>query len=89
MERPKTFPEVGRRLFWMAFENDGKFDHVSEDILAVASLTRAEVEEILHNYLVGRGKRRLAIRLIGKDHPRGKPRGKPIFLPPETHARAG
>ena len=53
------------------------------------ALTREEVEEILHNFLIGRGKRRLSIRLIGKDHPKGRPRGRPISLPPETQAKAG
>jgi len=89
LRRSKNLSEAAERLFWIAFENDEKFDHVSEDIRAVEALTREEVEEILHNFLIGRGKRRLSIRLIGKDHPKGRPRGRPISLPPETQAKAG
>ena len=87
--RDKNFMEAAQGLFWIAFENDEKFDHVSEDIRAVEALTRQEVEEILQNFLLGRGKRRLAIRLIGKDHPQGRPEGRVISLPPATRAKAG
>jgi len=89
LQRSKNLSEAAERLFWIAFENDEKFDHVSEDIRAVEALTREEVEEILHNFMLGRGKRRLTIRLIGKDHPQGRPSGRPISLPPETQAKAG
>jgi insulysin len=90
LERAKTFGEVAGRLFWIAFKNDEKFDHVSEDILAVEALSKAEVVEILENYLQGGGKRRLAIRLVGKEHPTmAPPAGQAIHLPPERNAKAG
>ena len=74
------------RLFWVAFENDGKFDHVSEDIRAVEALTRAEVEEVLNRYLLGAGRKRMAIRLIGKDHSAGKPAGQAVTIPESARA---
>ncbi|MCZ6557575.1 MAG: insulinase family protein [SAR324 cluster bacterium] len=89
LRRSKNLMAAAGNLFWIAFENEEKFDHVSEDIRAVEALSRAEVEEILQNFLIGHGKRRLAIRLLRKEHPQGRSKGRPIQLPPETRAKAG
>ncbi len=51
-------------------------------------LTRAEVEEMLAALLAGET-RRLAIRLVGKGHASGPPKGRVVRLPPEVRAKAG
>jgi secreted Zn-dependent insulinase-like peptidase len=89
LERDKTLGDIAGRLFWVAFEHDGKFDHVSEDIAAVEALTRAQVEAVLERYLRGEGRKRLAIRLIGRGHAAGAPRGEVVRLPPTVLAKAG
>ena len=81
LERPESLSDEAEQIFWRAFENDGKFDHVSEDIRAAQALTQTEVQEILQNYLQGRGARKLAVRLYGRDHQIEKPKGEPIEVP--------
>ncbi len=89
LQRPKSLEEVASRLFWVAFRHDGKFDHISEDIAAVEALTRQQVEQVLVRYLRGEGKKRLAIRLVGRDHAAGPPKGKVVALPATVRAEAG
>lgn len=89
LERSNTLSEAARRLFWIAFENDAQWDHVSEDIRAVQTVTRAEVEEILNHHLLGRGARRLAIRLLGRDHPAGRPKASGIEIPASAKGPPG
>ncbi|MCH9046094.1 MAG: insulinase family protein [SAR324 cluster bacterium] len=89
LRRPKSLEEVASQLFWVAFRHDGKFDHISEDIAAVEALTRQQVEQVLVRYLRGEGKKRLAIRLLGRDHAAGPPKGKVVTLPATVRAEAG
>ena len=66
----------------MAFQNDEKWDYNSEDIRAVESLKRSYVNTVLERVLDGADRRRLVIRLIGKDHKAKAPKGQVITLPP-------
>jgi len=76
------------RWFWVAFDNERKWDYVSEDIRAVETLTRTEVNGILERTLKGEGRKRLVIRLLGKDHVAGQAKGTPIEVP-EDIRKAG
>ena len=76
------------RLFWVAFENDRKWDYVSEDLRAVEALTRDQVNEIVERALAGEGRKRLVIRLLGKDHVAGPLKGTPIEAPSEIKTAA-
>lgn len=88
LERDHNLGETAQRLFWVAFQNDAKWDYVSEDIRAVESLKRAEVERILERVLTGDLRRRLVIRLIGKEHKAGPPKGQVITLPGSVRTAA-
>jgi insulysin len=81
LERDHNLGEVAQRLFWTAFQNDAQWDYNSEDIRAVESLKRAAVERVLERVLAGDQRRRLVIRLIGKDHKARAPKGQVITLP--------
>ena len=81
LERDKTLAEIANRLFWVAFQNDEQFDYVSRDIAAVQKLTRAEVESVLVKALANKNSTRLTIRLTGRGHSSGQPRGKVVRLP--------
>ncbi len=89
LERDNHLGEVASRLFWTAFQNDGKWDYNSEDIRAVEALKRKDVERILERVLGGDQRRRLVIRLIGKDHKAGAPKGQPVTLPPAMRTAMG
>ena len=90
LERPESIGDEAELLFYRAFELDGNFDHTSEDIRAVEELTQVEVQEILQDKLLGRGASRLAIQLIGRDHPEGKISGEQIQIPSQSQkAKAG
>jgi insulysin len=82
LERDHTLGESADRLFWVAFQNDAKWDYNSEDLRAVESLKRQDVERVLERVLLGGQRRRLVIRLIGKDHKAAAPKGQVITLPP-------
>ncbi|MCH8882347.1 MAG: insulinase family protein [SAR324 cluster bacterium] len=88
LQRPQSLNEAASRIMWIAFENDEKFDHVSEDIRAVEALTREEVNRMLERSLIGPSAKRLLIRLIGKDHVAGPAKGTPIEEPTEIRAAA-
>jgi secreted Zn-dependent insulinase-like peptidase len=88
LERENNVGEVAGRLFWVAFQNDAKWDYNSEDIRAVEALQRKDVERVLERVLGGDQRRRLVIRLIGKDHKAGNPKGQPITLPPAMRTAA-
>lgn len=88
LERDHNLSEAARRLFWVAFQNDGKWDYVSEDIRAVEALKRADVERILERVIAGDLRRRLVIRLTGKDHKAGAPKGQVITLPAAVRTAA-
>jgi secreted Zn-dependent insulinase-like peptidase len=89
LERDKDLDRLAERLRWVAFENDEKWDYVSEDIRAVEALTREQVIAILEKALLGSGRERLVIRLIGKDHVAGPVKGTPIEFPEQIRAAAG
>ncbi|MCH8842001.1 MAG: insulinase family protein [SAR324 cluster bacterium] len=89
LKRASNIGEVAERLNWIAFENDEKFDHVSEDIEAAERISRSQVETILDRALVADGAKRLVIRLIGDDHTAGRPRGTPIDSPDLIQAAGG
>jgi len=88
LERPQSFAETARRLFWVAFTHDAQFDHVSEDIRAVEELTHQEVQRVLEEVLVGPKARRLLVRLVGQGHAEGPPAGKPVALPADARMAA-
>ncbi|MCH7478778.1 MAG: insulinase family protein, partial [SAR324 cluster bacterium] len=89
LKRASNIGEVAERLNWIAFENDEKFDHVSEDIEAAERISRSQVEAILDRALVADGAKRLVIRLIGDDHTAGRPSGTPIDSPDLIQAAGG
>ena len=89
LDQDNTLGEIAGRLFWMAFRHDERFDHLSTDIAAVEALTREEVEAVMERVLTGPETKKLAIRLIGRDHPAGKPVGTPVRLPDSVRAKAG
>jgi insulysin len=82
----KDLEAQAEKLFWVAFENDAKWDYVSEDIHAVEALTRAEVNEVVESALQGERRKRLVIRLLGKDHVAAPAKGTPIEKPSEIKA---
>lgn len=84
LKRPASLSEVASSLYWVLFKHKRNFDYVSEEILAAEALKRFEVEEILHQFLLGKGKRKLTLRLTGKNHKAGKPKGTPIKPPKST-----
>ena len=87
LERDSTLEQYARRIFWIVFRNEENWDYISEDIRAVHALTRAEVEAALETYLLGEGRRRLMIRLVGRDHPEGTMDGEPVPLPPASQGK--
>ncbi len=89
LERAQNLSEVANGLFWSAFRNGERFDYVSEQLAALESLTRAQVEEVLVRALAGEDGRRLVIRLVAKDRPLGSPRGQVVELPVAVRAKAG
>ena len=89
LERDKSLGDIANRLFWMAFRNDERFDYVSRDIAAVEALQRGEVEAVLKRYLSGEGRKRLVIRLLGKTHAGGVPKGQNVKLPASVLPKAG
>jgi secreted Zn-dependent insulinase-like peptidase len=89
LERDKSLGDIANRLFWMAFRNDERFDYVSRDIAAVEALQRGNVEAVLKRYLAGEGRKRLVIRLLGKTHAAGAPKGQKVTLPNSVMPKAG
>ncbi|MDH5751209.1 MAG: insulinase family protein [Deltaproteobacteria bacterium] len=85
LERPKNLSEAASRIFWVAFKHDEAWDYIYRDIEAVEKLDRKYVEEVLDRFLTGEDRRRLALRLIGREHEAGAPAGRPVDVPPETH----
>ncbi len=68
LERSSTIAEQASRLFYVAFEKDAEFDHVSEDIEAVEALSKAKTIEIAKRYLSAGKKRSLVVQMVGKSH---------------------
>jgi insulysin len=90
LERAESLGEAANGLFWAAFRNRERFSYSSDQVEALERITRAEVEALLERALSGDGRRRLAIRLIGKEHAAGAPAGRPVELPAAARqARAG
>ncbi|HKJ00033.1 MAG TPA: insulinase family protein [bacterium] len=89
LTRAKNLGEVADGLYWSAFRNDARFDYVSDELAALNTLTRAEVETVLKQALTGDRERKLAIRLIAKDKNGGTPRGQVVELPAAVRAKAG
>ncbi|MDH4248763.1 MAG: insulinase family protein, partial [Deltaproteobacteria bacterium] len=87
LERSKSLDSVADRLFWIAYEQDEAWDYISRDMAAVNDLTRKEVEEILERQLTGGEKRRLTIRLTGREHAQSPRRGQPVNLPATTQGK--
>ena len=88
LERPKNLEESARRLFWVAYELDGNFDHVSEDISAVESLQREDVQRQLERVLQPPSRGRLRIHLVGKQHRAAPLSGQPVGLPQTVRGAA-
>lgn len=85
LTRPKSISETAENLYWVAFENNEKWSHVSEDREAVKALTQAEVKQLLEQYLTGAKVRRMVIRLIGRDHAESPVKGQALSLPRDTY----
>jgi secreted Zn-dependent insulinase-like peptidase len=85
----KDMESLAERMFWVAFENDRKWDYVSEDIRAVEALTRDQVNRVLERVLQGPERKRLVIRLVGRDHVAGPVKGTAIQSPSEIRAASG
>ncbi|MBI4082038.1 MAG: insulinase family protein [Candidatus Lambdaproteobacteria bacterium] len=88
LDPPKSFADTAERLYWVAFKHDARFDFQSEEIRAVETLSRAEVAAVLDRVLDPKLRRRLVIRLVGKEHASPKPRGVPIALPESVQRAA-
>jgi insulysin len=89
LRRPQSLADEADTLFWAAFRNDERFDYTSEQLAALETLTREDVEAVLTRFVTGPEGRRVAIRLTGSGHSAGPPRGQPVALPQAVRARAG
>ena len=65
-------------MFTIAFENNAEFDFNSEEIKALAKLTKEDILEVVSSYLLPSRQRKLILRMSGKDHESGKSSGKLI-----------
>jgi insulysin len=88
LERAQNLGELANSLYWSAFRNGGRFDYVSDQLAALETLGRDQAEAVLAQALEDKTQRRLAIRLIGKDHPAGAPHGQVVELPEPVRAKA-
>jgi insulysin len=89
LQRAQSLAEQASGLYWSAFRNQERFDYVSEQLAALEQLTHAQATTVLQQALEGPAERRLAVRLIGKDHAAGAPpRGQVVELPEAVTARA-
>ncbi|MBI3992851.1 MAG: insulinase family protein [Candidatus Lambdaproteobacteria bacterium] len=79
LEREKDIGEVAERLYWTAFKHDEQWDYMSTDIEAVERLTKADTERVLERVLAPHSRRRLSIRLTGKEHAAGISRDRAIL----------
>ena len=85
LEPPDSLAQEARRLNWVAFEHGAQFDHVSADIVAVQELTADYVADVVQQVLVGEGRRRLGIWLVGQGHTLHSRSGRPVT--PESLGR--
>lgn len=85
LEPPDSLAEEARRLNWVAFEHGAQFDHVSTDIAAVQELEPGYVADVVEQVLVGSGRRRLGIWLVGQGHTLQSRSGRPVT--PESMER--
>ncbi len=89
LERDKTLADVARRLFWVAFRHDEDWDYLSGEIRAAESLSHDQVTGVLTQVLGSPARRRLVMRLVGKDHAVKARRGQPVTLPAQGVAKTG
>jgi insulysin len=88
LERENTLAGIASRLLWSAFKNDAQWDYVSEDIRAVQALTRQDVQREIERVLAGPERRRLVLRLTGKNHAAKPPKGQAIQVPAAVRTAA-
>jgi len=66
-------------LFTLAFERNAEFDLNSENIKAIEQLKMEDIIQAVDSYLMPSRQRRLILRMIGKNHPKGETEGNPIY----------
>jgi secreted Zn-dependent insulinase-like peptidase len=78
LQKTTSVSSEAGRLFTIAFENNAEFDFNSEEIKALAKLTKEDILEVVSSYLLPSRQRKLILRMSGKDHESGKSSGKLI-----------
>ncbi|HHZ78877.1 MAG TPA: hypothetical protein EYN57_08070 [Candidatus Lambdaproteobacteria bacterium] len=78
LQKTTSVSSEAGRLFTIAFENNAEFDFNSEEIKALANLTKEDILDVVSSYLLPSRQRKLILRMSGKNHESGKSSGKLI-----------
>ena len=78
LQKSTSVSGEAERLFSIAIERNADFDLNSENIKAIEKLKIDDILQAVENYLLPTRQRRLILRMIGKNHPKGESVGEKI-----------
>ena len=78
LQKSTSVSSEAERLFDIAFERKAEFDFNSENIKAIEQLKKEDIIKAVKINLLPSKQRKLILRMIGKNHPKGESVGEPI-----------